>query len=56
MAISQMVGRTLPMLSLLVPLYLVILMAGFKKTTEVLPAILVSEYPLLSFNGSVQTI
>jgi len=42
MAISQMVGRTLPMLSLLVPLYLVILMAGFKKTTEVLPAILVS--------------
>ena len=42
MAISQMVGRTLPMLSLLVPLYLVILMAGFKKATEVLPAILVS--------------
>jgi len=42
MAISQMVGRTLPMLSLLVPLYLIILMAGFKKATEVLPAILVS--------------
>jgi lactate permease len=42
MAISQMVGRTLPILSLLVPLYLIILMTGFKKATEVLPAILVS--------------
>src|SRR6476619_6510739 len=42
MAISQMVGRTLPMLSVVVPLYLVILMAGFKKAVEVLPAILVS--------------
>ncbi len=42
MAISQMVGRTLPFLSLLVPLYLVVLMAGFRKAVEVLPAILVS--------------
>lgn len=42
MAISQMVGRTLPILSVLLPFYLVILMAGIKKTTEVLPAILVS--------------
>ncbi len=42
MAISQMVGRTLPILSVLLPFYLVILMAGVKKTTEVLPAILVS--------------
>jgi len=42
MAISQMVGRTLPVLSLFLPLYLVILMAGFKKAMEVLPAILVS--------------
>jgi lactate permease len=41
-AISQMVGRTLPILSLIVPFYLVILMTGFKKATEVLPAILVS--------------
>jgi lactate permease len=40
--ISQMVGRTLPLLSLLVPFYLVILMAGFKKMVEVIPAILVS--------------
>ncbi len=42
MAISQMVGRTLPFLSMLLPFYLVILMAGLKKTREVLPAILVS--------------
>jgi lactate permease len=37
-----MVGRTLPFLSLVVPFYLVVLMAGFKKSMEVMPAILVS--------------
>jgi lactate permease len=42
LAISQMVGRTLPILSMILPCYLVILMAGFKKMKEVLPAILVS--------------
>jgi len=42
MAISQMVGRTLPILSLMLPFYLIVLMCGFKKTIEVLPAILVS--------------
>lgn len=42
MAISQMVGRTLPILSVMLPFYLVLLMAGYKKTIEVLPAILVS--------------
>ena len=42
MAISQMVGRTLPVLSVLLPFYLIILMAGFKKAMEILPAILVS--------------
>ncbi len=42
MAISQMVGRTLPILSVILPFYLVVLMSGFRKTTEVLPAILVS--------------
>ena len=40
-AISQMVGRTLPILSILLPFYLVIIMAGVKKAKEVLPAILV---------------
>jgi lactate permease len=42
MAISQMVGRTLPFLSVLIPLYLVVLMCGFKKGLEVWPACLVS--------------
>jgi lactate permease len=42
MAISQMVGRTLPILSVFVPFYLVVLMAGFKRSLEVLPAILIS--------------
>lgn len=42
MAISQMVGRTLPILALIVPFYLVILMAGFKRSMEVLPAMLLS--------------
>ncbi len=42
MAVSQMVGRTLPILSLIVPFYLVILMSGFRRSLEVLPAILVS--------------
>ncbi len=42
MAISQMVGRTLPILSILLPFYLVVLMAGVKKAVEVMPAILVS--------------
>jgi lactate permease len=42
MAISKMVGRTLPLLSILLPFYLVVLMCGFRKAKEVLPAILVS--------------
>jgi lactate permease len=42
MAISQMVGRTLPIISLILPFYLVVLMCGIKKTREVLPAVLVS--------------
>lgn len=41
MALSQMVGRTLPFLSLFLPFYLVVLMSGFKKAIEVLPATLV---------------
>ncbi len=42
MAVSQMVGRTLPILGLIVPFYLIILMSGFRRSLEVLPAILVS--------------
>ncbi len=42
MAISQMVGRTLPFISILLPFYLVVLICGFKKSSEVFPAILAS--------------
>jgi len=42
MEISKMVGRQLPFLSVFIPFYLVLIMAGWKKTIEVLPAILVS--------------
>ena len=41
MAISKMVGRTLPFLSVLIPLYLVILISGWKKGLQVWPAALV---------------
>lgn len=40
--ISAAVGRQLPFLSVFVPLYLIILMAGWKGAKEVLPAIAVS--------------
>ncbi|MED3792159.1 L-lactate permease [Niallia alba] len=40
--ISKMVGRQLPFISVFIPFYLVIIMAGFKRIWEVLPAILVS--------------
>lgn len=42
MEISKMVGRQLPFLSVFIPFYLVVIMAGFKKSLEILPAILVS--------------
>jgi lactate permease len=41
-AISELVGRTLPFLSAILPFYLITLIAGFKKAKEVLPATLVS--------------
>lgn len=41
-AISAMVGRQLPFLSLLVPFYLVLIMSGWKGVKEVWPAALVS--------------
>jgi len=41
MAISQLVGRTLPILSVVLPFYLTMLICGYKKSLEVFPAILV---------------
>jgi len=42
MAISKMVGKSLPLLSLILPLYLVYITAGRKKIKEVWPAIVVA--------------
>jgi lactate permease len=41
-AISELVGRTLPFLSAILPFYLVTLMAGYKRAKDILPAALVS--------------
>jgi lactate permease len=42
MKISSMVGRQLPFLSVIIPIWLVVLMSGWKATKEVLPACLVA--------------
>jgi len=42
MSISKIVGRQLPLLSFIIPFWLCVLMAGWKRTTEVLPGILVA--------------
>ena len=42
MDISKMVGRQLPFLSVFIPFYLVVIMAGFRRAWEIMPAILVS--------------
>lgn len=54
MAISQMVGRTLPVLSVVLPFYLVTLIAGFRKAMDAFPAILVSglSFALLQWASS----
>ncbi|GBG56518.1 lactate permease [Sporomusaceae bacterium FL31] len=42
MKVSAMVGRQLPFLSIIIPIWLVVLMAGWKSAMEVLPACLVA--------------
>lgn len=44
MVISQMVGRQLPLLSVIVPLWLVWLMSGWKGAKEVMPPVLVTGF------------
>ncbi|EGO64117.1 L-lactate permease [Acetonema longum] len=44
MHISQIVGRQLPFLSFVVPLWLVVTMCGWKRSMEVLPAVLVTGF------------
>ncbi|QXE92705.1 L-lactate permease [Geomonas subterranea] len=41
MKLSTMVGRQLPFISIFIPFYVIMIMAGWKKTIEVLPAIVV---------------
>lgn len=42
MKVSAMVGRQLPFLSIIIPIWLVVLMSGWKSAMEVLPACLVA--------------
>lgn len=42
MRISQIVGRQLPFLAVIVPLWLVVTMSGWKRAMEVLPAVIVA--------------
>jgi len=44
MKISAMVGRQLPFLSCIIPIWLIMLMSGWKATMEVLPACLVTGF------------
>ena len=41
MKLSTMVGRQLPFVSVIIPCYIIFIMAGLKRTLEVLPAVLV---------------
>lgn len=40
--IAAMIGRQLPLVSIFIPFYLVFMMAGFKKTMEIWPVLIVS--------------
>src|SRR5690349_22008105 len=42
LALSAMVGRQLPIFSILIPAYLIVVLAGFKRMTEILPAVLIT--------------
>jgi lactate permease len=42
LALSAMVGRQLPLFSILIPGYLIVVLAGWRKMREILPAVLVT--------------
>src|SRR3984893_8318587 len=42
LALSAMVGRQLPLFSILIPAYLIVVLAGWKRMREILPAVLVT--------------
>jgi lactate permease len=39
--LSAMVGRLCAMISIIIPMYLLLVMVGWKKTVEVLPAVII---------------
>jgi lactate permease len=49
MKLSIMVGHQLPFVSLIIPPYLVLIMVGFRRTVEVLPAIIVCAVTFAGF-------
>src|SRR5437899_2981633 len=42
MALSAMVGRQLPLFSIIIPAYLIVVLAGWRRMREILPAVLVT--------------
>jgi len=42
LALSAMVGRQLPLFSIIIPAYLIVVLAGWKKMRDILPAVLVT--------------
>ena len=42
LALSAMVGRQLPVFSIIIPAYLIVVLAGFRRMREILPAVLVT--------------
>jgi len=42
LALSAMVGRQLPLFSILIPAYLIVVLAGWRRMREILPAVLVT--------------
>jgi L-lactate permease len=42
LALSAMVGRQLPLFSIIVPAYLIVVLAGWRRMTQILPAVLVT--------------
>ncbi|MDQ2942052.1 MAG: L-lactate permease [Candidatus Dormibacteraeota bacterium] len=42
LALSAMVGRQLPLFSVLIPAYLIVVLAGWRRMREILPAVLVT--------------
>ena len=41
LALSAMVGRQLPLFSIIIPAYLIVVLAGWRRMTQILPAVLV---------------